>query len=126
MRMQESTVSVDDGAGQLRLSGSLSEWLFSSKFWSGFNAQYSTIFDQFEEDEADVPIVKAVAEALDVRMRALRKLDESRIDFVYRRTPERSPLTTSIRKETLLSELEIFRDFLIDAASKGNRVSFSL
>lgn len=73
MRMQESLVSVGDGASQLRLSGLLSEWLFSSRFWSNFNARHGTMFDQYEEDDADVSTVAAVVEALDERIHALRE-----------------------------------------------------
>lgn len=126
MRMQESLVSVDEGSGQLRLSGPLSEWLFSSKFWSDFNAKHGTMFDQFEEDEADVAVVKAVVEALDERECALQELSERNVEFVYRWTPDHEPVTTSVSRELLLSELVTFRDFLVGAVAKNRSVTFSL
>lgn len=126
MRMQESLVSMDEGAAQLRLSGPLSEWLFSSKFWSDFNAKHGTMFDQFEEDEADVTVVNAVVEALDGRIRALRELDACNVEFVYRWASEHKPLSTSVPRELLLSELARFRDFLVDAVAKNRCVTFSL
>ena len=126
MRMQESLVSMDDGAVQLRLSGPLSEWLFSSKFWSDFNAKHGTIFDQFEEDEADVTVVNAVVETLDDRMSALRDLDTNNVEFVYRWTSEHMPLKASVSRELLLSELARFRDFLVDTVAKNRSVTFSL
>lgn len=126
MRMQESLVSIDGGAGQLRLSGPLSEWLFSSKFWSDFNTKHGTMFDQFEEDEADVVIVKAVVEALDAKMCALEELDERNVEFVYRWTHEHEPLTISVPSESLLSELVTFRDFLVGAVAKNRLVTFAL
>jgi hypothetical protein len=131
--MQESEVAVvshEDGEGDhssvFRLSGPLSEWLFSSKFWAHFNARHGTMFDQYEEDEATVPVVKAIAGALDERIRALQGYDESDVEFVYRWTSEHAPLTTGIPRELLLSELVRFRDFLIDAAVKDLCLSFSL
>ncbi|MGS0895296.1 hypothetical protein ACVBGC_22600 [Burkholderia stagnalis] len=126
MRMQESLVSMDDGTVQLRLSGPLSEWLFSSKFWSDFNAKHGTVFDQFEEDEADVTVINAVIENLDDGMSALRDLDTDNVEFVYRWTSEREPLKASVSRELLLSELAGFRDFLVDAAAKNRGVTFSL
>ncbi|SDG97891.1 hypothetical protein SAMN04487926_101493 [Paraburkholderia steynii] len=126
MRMQESVVSVDEGAGHLRLSGPLSEWLFSSKFWSDFNAKHGTMFDQFEEDEADVTVVKAVVEALDERACALRELSERNVEFVYRWTPDHKPVTTSMPRDSLLSELVAFRDFLVGAVVENRCVTFSL
>jgi hypothetical protein len=133
MKMQESQVAVvshedgeDDHSSVLRLSGPLSEWLFSSKFWADFNARHGTMFDQYEEDEAAVPVVKAVAEALDERIRVLQGRDEPDVEFVYRWTSEHTPLTTSVPRELLLSELVRFRDFLIDATVKNLCLSFSL
>lgn len=126
MRMQESLVSMDDGAVALRLSGPLSEWLFSSKFWSDFNVRHGTMFDQFEEDEADVTVVNAVIEALDGRMSALQDLDTDNVEFVYRWTSEHEPLKASVSRESLMSELARFRDFLVDAVAKNRGVTFSL
>lgn len=126
MRMQESMVSMGDGMAKLRLSGLLSEWLFASKFWSDFNAKHGTMFDQFEEDDADVPVVKEIVEALDERMRALRELDKGNVEFVYRWTSEHKPLKTSVPRELLQSDLAVLRDFLVDAVAKNRRVTFSL
>jgi hypothetical protein len=133
MKMQESQVAVvshEDGEGDhsslFRLSGQLSEWLFSSKFWADFNARHGTMFDQYEEDEATVPVVNAVAEALDERIRALQSYGEPDVEFVYHWTSEHTPTTTSIPRELLLSELVRFRDFLIDAVVKNLCLSFSL
>jgi hypothetical protein len=124
--MQQSLVSIDEGTTQLRLSGPLSEWLFSSKFWSDFNAKHGTMFDQFEEDDADMPVVKAIVEALDERIRALQELDECNVEFVYRWTSEHEPLTTSVPRELLQSDMAMLRDFLVDAVAKNRCVTFSL
>jgi hypothetical protein len=85
MTAQEAQVSVvsheHEEAGRssiLRLPGPLSEWLFSSKFWALFNA--STMFDQYEEDEAAVPVIEAVAEALDEQIRALQGGNEPDVE----------------------------------------------
>ncbi|WP_321853519.1 hypothetical protein [Burkholderia cenocepacia] len=124
--MQESLVSVCDGAGQLRLSGPLSEWLFSSKFWSNINAKHGTMFDQYEEDEADVSVVSEVVEALDERIRALQEQDVRYIEFVYRWTAEHKPLSVSVPRDLLMSELEALRDFLGTAVVQNRCVTFSL
>jgi len=116
--MQESLVSVNNGTNQLRLSGGLSEWLFSSKFWSNFNAQHGTMFDQFEEDEVNASTAKAIIEALNKGVRSLEEQDKNNIEFVYRWTPDHKPLTTSIPKKLLLSELIAFREFLADAVAR--------
>lgn len=126
MRMQQAVVSMYEGGEQLRLTGPLSEWLFASKFWSDFNANHGTMFDQFEEDEADVLVVGAIVDALDEKMRALRKQEGHDVEFAYRWTSEHKPLTTSVPKELLLSELMTFRDFLAGAVAKNCAVTFAL
>ncbi|SMF26600.1 hypothetical protein SAMN06295900_104427 [Trinickia caryophylli] len=126
MQMQQSLVSMNKGLGQLRLSGPLSEWLFASKFWSDLNAKQGTMFDQFEEDEADVPIIRVVVEELERRVRALRELGEHDVEFVYRWTAEHKPLTTSVPRESLLSEVVMLRDFLADAVAQNCPVTFAL
>jgi len=117
---------MNEGGEQLRLSGALSEWLFASKFWSDFNASHGTMFDQFEEDEAEVLVVRSVVEELERRVRALRELDEYDVEFVYRWTSEHKPLTTSVPRELLLSELATFRDFLAGAVANDCAVTFAL
>lgn len=124
--MQRSLVSMNEGGEQLRLSGPLSEWLFASKFWSDVNAKQGTMFDQFEEDEAEVLVVRAVVEELERRARTLRELDVYDVEFVYRWTSEHMPLTTSVPRELLLSEVVTFRDFLADAVAKNCPVTFAL
>lgn len=126
MRMQESLVSIDEGAVALRLSGPLSEWLFSLRFWFDFNAKHGTMFDQFEEDEADVGVVKAIIESLDEKMSVLQGLDMDDVEVVYRWTSEHEPIKAIVSKELLLSELTKFRDFLVDAVAKNRDVTFSL
>ena len=126
MRMQKSLLLVEDEGGQLSLSGSLSEWLFASKFWSDFDVKYSTMFDQYEEDEVDVPIVKAIIDALGERVEAFRELDASDVEFVYRWTAERKPLRTNVSRIALESELAALRDFLGEAVAKNRSLVFSL
>jgi hypothetical protein len=117
---------MDGGADNLRLSGLLSEWLFSSKFWSNFNAEHGTMFDQFEEDVADTSVIKAVIDTLEKRMRILQEMDGCDIEFTYRWTSEKTPIRKSVSRESLLSELVIFRDFLSSAITKNQGVVFSL
>jgi hypothetical protein len=126
IRMQESVVSMDEGTNKLCLSGQLSEWLFSSGFWSDFNAEHGTMFDQFEEDEAKILTVKAIVKALNERIQALQGLDECSIEFVYRWTAEHKPLTTSVPRDLLLLELITLKNFLVDAVTKNCSVTFSL
>ena len=126
MKMQKSLVSVNEGMSQLHLSGLLSEWLFSSGFWSDFNVKHGTMFDQFEEDEANVPIVEAIIEALSKRVCDLEKEDKSNVEFVYRWTFEQKPVTTNVPRVLLLSELSTLRDFLVNAVAKNHCVTFTL
>ncbi|GAB1846770.1 hypothetical protein MyNCGM683_16040 [Achromobacter xylosoxidans] len=133
MKMQESQVSVlsheyaeGEPPSVFRLSGALSEWLFSSKFWANFNAKHGTMFDQYEEDEAPVPIINAIVEALDERIRVLQGQDEPSIEFVFRWTSENTPITMCVPRNLLISELIGFRNFLIEAAVNNLCVCFSL
>lgn len=126
MRMQESQFLLEEGADQLRLSGLASEWLFSSGFWSNFNAAHGTMFDQYEEDVADVPVVKDVIVALEEIVRDMRLMDGLDVEFVYGWTAEPKPLKASIPRERLLLELMMLRDFLTNAAAKNLPVTFSL
>jgi hypothetical protein len=122
--MQESLISGD--GGRLSLSGTLSEWLFASKFWSEFNAQHGTMFDQFEEDEVDASMVGVIAESLDKKICAFRKQSECNVEFVYRWTSEHKPIIESVSRESLLSELTTFHEFLVAMAAKNCSVTFSL
>jgi hypothetical protein len=126
MRMQESIISTEQGQNLLRLSGALSEWLVSSKFWSDFNAEYGTAFDQFEEDEADIAILNALVAALDETVLSLRGSDAPDVEFVYRWTFERDPVTAVATKVGLLDEIERFRCFLVEAIKQNRRVTFAL
>ena len=126
MLMHESLASTSEGTNRIHLSGLLSEWLFSSKFWSNFNAKHGTMFDQFEEDEADIKTVKAIVNAIHEVIDNLDKSEEHNIEFTYRWTVEHKPLKASIQKESLMSELAIFYDFLVDAVTKKQCIIFSL
>jgi filamentous hemagglutinin len=104
----------------------VSEWLFSLRFWSDFNAKHGTMFDQFEEDEADLVIVKAVIESLDEKARALQSLDIDNVEFIYRWTSEYEPIKARVSRDLLLSEITKFREFLLVAVSENRDVIFSL
>ncbi|MEN4922756.1 hypothetical protein ABE485_29070 [Achromobacter spanius] len=126
MKMQQSVFWVDKSGMKFHLSSPVSEWLFSSKFWSDVNSKQGTMFDQYEEDEADVPMVSAVIDALDQRVRGLRELNVRDLEFIYRWTEERIPVRSWISKDVLLCELGSLRDFLANAATENCGVVFSL
>ena len=125
MFLQESVISVDE-KNYMRLSGPLSVWLHTSCFWLDFNARHGTIFDQFEEDEADMSMVKAIIEALDDRICVLHKLSEDYVEFVFSWDAEYKSMSMRLPKNFLLSELVVFRDFLNDVVAKNCCVLFSL
>ncbi|MGN3967511.1 hypothetical protein ACS0ZG_37680 [Burkholderia gladioli] len=127
--MQESTVSLGSGEAEFRLSGELSEWLFSSSseyFWSKFNDAHGTLFDQFEDEIVDPSIINSIAIELGGKISDLEKLKIDELEFVYRWTQDRKPITAKVAKVALIFELTRLRQFLWDAAKTGNVATFSL
>ncbi|WP_321867849.1 hypothetical protein [Paraburkholderia tropica] len=96
MRMQISRVTNSSLGSSLssvpefEMSGVLSEWLFAVGFWRNFNAAHGTMFDQFEEDEADETVVRAITFALADQMQLLEGRPEEVLDFAYRRNVDGS------------------------------------
>lgn len=126
MKMQRSVFLVEEGGAKCSLSGLVSEWLFSSKFWSEVNAKCGTMFDQYEEDEADVSMVGAVIAALDKRIQSLRFLAVQDVEFISSWTEGCVPVRSCVSKDVVLSELLALRGFLMDATAKNSSVVFSL
>lgn len=124
--MQKSIVSINGETAQLRLSGLFSEWLFSSKFWAEFNEKNGTMFDQFEEDEADIFVINAIVAALDRRVSDLQKSNCHNVEFIYRWTSDKQPIKKIVPTDSLLSELLLLRAFLVDVISKNKSVTFVL
>lgn len=124
--MKKSRVLMNDGSDQLCLSGLLSEWLFSSGFWSDFNARNGTIFDQYEEDDVDGSTAGAVVDAIEKRILLLEMLKDDEIEFIYRWTAEKIPITAHAKRELLISELTGLRDFLAHAVEGGSQITFWL
>jgi hypothetical protein len=108
------------------LSGIPSEWLMASGFWKRINMKYGTMFDSYEEDEADAPLVRKIAQELDDRIVSLKESDKNIISFKHGWSPDGKEWWSDIQKEDLLEELIAFRDFLIDAANKNYRLEFAL
>ncbi|MCT7295575.1 hypothetical protein N5I84_05320 [Ralstonia sp. CHL-2022] len=118
-------------AGQIEqpvfvLDGIASEWLFVSGFWKEANASLGTMFDQFEEDEADPATLRQIAHALDRQIRELEGRGDETISFVYRRTPHGEEPALVIQRGDLISQLAAARDFLFSAADKGEILELSL
>jgi hypothetical protein len=133
MKMHESEViAISNGKGReictpvFRLSGELSEWLFSSRFWSDFNTKHGTMFDQYEEDDVSTSEINALVEALNEKVCALQESNVREIEFVYRWTSDQLPLIARVPKENLISELVAFRNFLVTFPVTNVRLSFSL
>jgi hypothetical protein len=122
-------ISHDESASgslHFEMPGVVSEWLFSTGFWARFNAQNGTIFDQFEEDEADVAVVTQVASALLAEVTSVETCKQQIVEFAFRRLPDGSAVTASITKENLLEELKSLHRFLQAAAEQKLTLLFSL
>ncbi|WP_124578123.1 hypothetical protein [Burkholderia contaminans] len=116
MRLKESIVTIEIPEGEdvsiktMRLSGLLSEWLFSSKFWAQVNARCGTIFDQYEEDSADEGVLNIICEELTKKINGLSGV-EGEIEFVHGWDVNRNPLVARINSIDLVRELSELRVF---------------
>ncbi|MBN3751330.1 hypothetical protein G3N95_00130 [Paraburkholderia sp. Tr-20389] len=111
---------------EFQLTGELSEWLFATRFWQNFNATHDTIFDQFEEDEVTIELVKQVAASIFARIRDLRTVDQPSVEFVYRRLPDGMPVTAQIAKDGLIEEMTRLGEFLTLIAERYAKATFDL
>ncbi len=124
-----TNMSVDESSSspaQFEMSGTLSEWLFSTGFWRKFNEENGTMFDQFEEDEADATVVLKVVFALSGAITSVESYERDVFEFIFRRLSDGSALTASVTKENLLEELKSLRKFLGESAERKLTLMFSL
>jgi hypothetical protein len=132
MRMQISRVTNSSLGSSLssvpefEMSGVLSEWLFAVGFWRNFNATHGTMFDQFEEDDADETVVRSITFALADQMQLLEGRPEEVLEFAYRRNFDGSSIMASIARVDLIAELEALRHFLLQSAERHSALTFSL
>ena len=132
MRMQVSRItdsSSDTNScspQEFEMSGVLSEWLFAIGFWRKFNAAHGTMFDQFEEDDADETIVRAVGRALSDLISFLDASSDEVIEFAYRKLADGSSVTASVTRTNLTVELERLSHFLLQSAERHSTLTFSL
>ncbi|WP_159463106.1 hypothetical protein [Caballeronia ptereochthonis] len=132
MRMQVSKVyrvSLDGSSSDssvFELSGNLSEWLFSVGFWRSFNLRHGTMFDQFEEDEADTKTVSAVATAFANLIRSIEAKQPETIQFVYRHLSDGTTISATVEKAELLTEIRSMHDFLVHAVEMKSTLTFAL
>lgn len=117
MKLKESsfTIELPTPSGvdvrTIRLSGSISEWLFASKFWSEINRRCGTIFDQYEEDDASANVVEVICDSLSGIIEDHR-CDPREIEFVHGWDAQRNPLKAKINSRDLVRELTDLRNFL--------------
>ncbi|WP_395069518.1 hypothetical protein [Paraburkholderia silvatlantica] len=132
MRMQISKItdlsfneSLSD-ASEFKMSGFLSEWLFSIGFWRAFNSEHGTMFDQFEEDEAETTVVQDVASAVAELVDSIGHSEEDVVEFAFRRLPDGTAITANTTKEDLLKELKSLHQFLEASVERKSTLLFSL
>ncbi|WP_322094914.1 hypothetical protein [Paraburkholderia bannensis] len=132
MRMQISRItnlSLDGSSPnspEFEMSGVLSEWLFSIDFWRKFNSENGTMFDQFEEDEADVSVVRNLAAALTKLTASVEDSERDVLEFAFRRLPDGTVITAKATKESLLEELKSLTQFLDASAVLKTTLLLSL
>ncbi|WP_192387873.1 hypothetical protein [Burkholderia cepacia] len=108
------------------LDGIASEWLFVSGFWYRVNASLGTIYDQFEEDEAEPAALSQIACELAHQICELEGREEEMIRFIYRWTPQGETYTLEMQRADLISKLVEMRDFFNSAAASGEILELSL
>lgn len=108
------------------LDGIASEWLFVSGFWYRVNSSLGTIYDQFEEDEAEPAALSQIACELAHQICELEGREEEMISFIYRWTPQGETYTLEMQRADLISKLVEMRDFFNSAAASGEILELSL
>lgn len=111
---------------EFEMSGVLSEWLFSIGFWRKFNSENGTMFDQFEEDEADASVVRDLASALTKLIASVEASERDVLEFAFRRLQDGTAITANVTKESLLKELKSLTQFLDASTELKTTLLFSL
>lgn len=108
------------------LDGAASEWLFASGFWKRINSSLGTMFDQFEEDEAEPPILLQIASELECCLRSLHSRSEDTVCFVCGCSTNGDAHTVEVQRKDLVSQLAMLRSLLASAAANKNVVELNL
>ena len=123
-RLQASRFYIAGGAISepiFILDCAASEWLFASGFWKRINSSLGTMFDQFEEDEAEPPILLQIASELECCLRSLHSQSE---DSGWSTNGDAH--TVEVQRKDLVSQLAMLRSILASAAANKNVVESSL
>ncbi len=84
------------------------------------------MFDQFEEDEADVSVVRNLAAALTKLTASVEDSERDVLEFAFRRLPDGTVITAKATKESLLEELKSLTQFLDASAVLKTTLLLSL
>jgi hypothetical protein len=109
-----------------QISGVLSEWLFATNFWQNFNKKYGTMFDQFEEDDANPKTLELISESLIAEIEKLGLMKENQIRFIYRWGLNGEKDVAIAPRSSLQEELRAIRKIFNTAADQGQTLSLSL
>lgn len=74
----------------------------------------------------DASIIDLIANALIDQILSLEKSGDGDLEFIYRWTQDGKPVTARIARAGLISELAVFRQFLLGAAKTESIATFSL
>jgi hypothetical protein len=108
------------------LEGITSEWLFASGFWKRINQLMGTVFDQFEEDEAEPVILNRIACEMEYHIRELEARPDETIRFVCGWSGTGEPHTIETPRVALISQLASLQCFLASTAADGFTLELSL
>ena len=128
-RLQASRFYIAGGAVAepvFILDGAVSEWLFASGFWKRINSSLGTMFDQFEEDEAEPTVLLQIASELEFCVRSLHSQSGDTVCFVCGWSPSGDVGTVEVQRKDLVSQLVMLRSLLASAAANREVLEFSL
>ena len=127
-RLQASRFFIAGGSAEpvFMLDGAVSEWLFASGFWNRINYSLGTMFDQFEEDEAEPAVLVRIASELEIWVGSLESQGEEKVRFVCGWSPSGDAHTVEVQRTDLISQLVMLRSLLASAAANRNVLEFSL
>ena len=128
MKKSDIILYSDDGAviDSIRLTGEASEWLFSTGFWNDVNDANGTIFDQYEEDDANVAVLISIVDILSRLIVSVSNSINEEFNFTYGFDKNKKRLYLKVKKSDILVELAKFKYICEEAIRMGKTLIFYL
>jgi hypothetical protein len=108
------------------LDGVVSEWLFASGIRERIHSLLGTMFDQFEEDEAESTVLLQIASEQESCIRSLHSQGGDTVCFICGWSPSRDAHTVEVQRNGLVSQVVMLRNLPASAAANREVLEFSL